>query len=168
MKKLIKSICILICAVFICMLWYMMIVSDKSDPNNDLVLDELNAYFKETVYLKYTPNFDQIGEVQIYSTTKMNHYDEYINGNMVYSTQAHIKAITDCLNNIKLVEASYDELPNTSADSSIRYYDNEKNIVGDFVLYGGVFIKDIYEDKLYRIKYTGSNIIDELNDLVMD
>lgn len=54
------------------MLWYMMIVSDKSDPNNDLVLDELNAYFKETVYLKYTPNFDQIGEVQIYSTTKMN------------------------------------------------------------------------------------------------
>ena len=68
MKKLIKSICILICAVFICMLWYMMmIVSDKSDPNNDLVLDELNAYFKETVYLKYTPNFDQIGEVQIYS-----------------------------------------------------------------------------------------------------
>ena len=150
-----------------------MIVSDKSDPNNDLVLDELNAYFKETVYLKYTPNFDHIGEVQIYSTTKMNNYDEYINGNMVYSTQAHIKAITDCLNNIKLVEASYDELPNTSADSSIRYYDNEKNIeketgIQTRYLYGGVFIKDIYEDKLYRIKYTGSNIIDELNDLVMD
>lgn len=117
-----------------------------------------------TVYLNYIPDYEQIREVQVYSLTEMKCYDEYENGNAIYRTNTHIQEITDYLNNIKLVEASYDELPNISADGSIRYCDNKNSVVKLFALYGGYYIEDVYNDKLYRTKGT-FDIIESLSSL---
>lgn len=149
-------------AVILC--YVMLIICDTSNPNYDLELNEIRSYFKKTVYLNYIPDYEQISEVQVYSLTEMKHYDEYEKGNSIYKTQLHIQEITKSLNSIKLVEATYDELPNKSADSSIRYYDNRNSLVKLFVLYGGCYIKDVYNDRLYRTK-GATDIIESLSKL---
>lgn len=165
-KKVIKSICALMAIVLIGMVCYACaVISDTSDPNYELEMSEIKAYFKKTVYLDYAPEYDKISEIQIYSLAEMQNCDKYRDGNAIFNTKDHIKSITECLNSIKLVEASYDDLPNKSADCSIRYYDNEGNMVMQFVLYGGVFINDVYNDKLYRTKYTKDDIIEAISTL---
>lgn len=163
-KKLSRIIGILIGVFIVVILGYvMLIVCDTSNPNYDLEWNEMKSYFKETVYLNYIPDYEQIREVQVYSLTEMKSYDEYENGNAIYNTNTHIQKITDYLNDIKLVEASYDELSNKSADGSIRYCDND-SVVKLFALYGGTYIEDVYNDKLYRTK--GSfDIIESLSSL---
>lgn len=166
MKKVIKVICALMAVVLAGAACYACaLISDTSDPNYELKMNEIKAYFKKTVYLDHAPEYDKISEIQIYSLTELQNCDKFLDGNAIFNTKDHIQSITECLNSIKLVEASYDELPNKSADGSIRYYDNEGNMVMQLGLYGGVFIKDAYNDKLYRTKYAKDDIIELLNAL---
>lgn len=119
-KKVIKSICALMAIVLIGMVCYACaVISDTSDPNYELEMSEIKAYFKKTVYLDYAPEYDKISEIQIYSLAEMQNCDKYRDGNMVMQ----------------------------------------------FVLYGGVFINDVYNDKLYRTKYTKDDIIEAISTL---
>lgn len=139
-----------------------------SDPNCDLEVNEIKAYFRNSVSLEYNPNMDEIGEVQIGGTIRMKSCDLTERGNAVYNNQQHIEQITKCLNDMVLVEAAEDELPNKSPDSYVQYYDNVGVLVKNLVIYGRVFIEDVKNSKLYRIKKFNTDIIRELESLDFD
>ena len=143
------------------------------------MLGELKAYFQRTISLNFHPNMDKVSEVQIggavsmtfYDTynygnaVSMTFYDTYNYGNAVYNKKHHMEQITDYLNTLPLVESTVDELPNKSSDAFIQYYDEEGNLAHNFVLYGQIFIKDVNNQKLYRVKRNGGGIIEKLEKL---
>lgn len=169
MKRIIIIVCTCCVIVFmggICLLTT--VIYNTSNPNHELVLNEFKAYSRETVYLDFKPNIEKISEIQVYSNIDISTYDAQKNGNIIYNTKKHMETVIGYLNDMKLVDAAEDELPNQSADGSISFYDNEKNVVKNLVLYGEVFIKDLSNDRLYRKKYTRTGIIEGLNNIEFD
>ena len=134
-------------------------------PNWTLEINEIKAYFRPGVSLDFHPDFENVEKVVIGGpAVQMSHYDTSENGNAVYLTKMHIRQITDYLNEQEFVKTQEDELPNKSPDYFINYYD-EKGIIKRFTIYGEVFIKDLEEEKLYRIKNTKKGIMEGLKNL---
>lgn len=158
--KILSIIAICIMVIGICV-WLMSV----SFSNNTLMLGELKAYFQRTISLNFHPNMDKVSEVQIGGAVSMTFYDTYKYGNAVYNKRHHMEQITDYLNTLPLVESTVDELPNKSSDAFIQYYDEEGNLAHNFVLYGQIFIKDVNNQKLYRVKRNGGGIIEKLEKL---
>ena len=94
----------------------------------------------------------------------MSYYDTSENGNAIYLPKVYIKQIINYLNGLKLVEVQEDELPNKSPDYFIYYYDG-KDVMKRFIIYGEVFIKDLENKKLYRVKNPKPGIITGLENL---
>ena len=90
--------------------------------------------------------------------------DEKIYGDAAYTKRQNIEKITDYLHGLKLASASDEELPNMSADASITYYNKANEKVKTFIIYGQVFIKDLENGTLYRVKYN-SQIISGIENL---
>lgn len=158
--KILSIIAICIMVIGICV-WLMSV----SFSNNTLMLGELKAYFQRTISLNFHPNMDKVSEVQIGGAVSMTFCDTYKYGNAVYNKRHHMEQITDYLNTLPLVESTVDELPNKSSDAFIQYYDEEGNLAHNFVLYGQIFIKDVNNQKLYRVKRNGGGIIEKLEKL---
>lgn len=133
--------------------------------NGKLIFNEIVAYFCPTVYLNYNPNVSNISEIQIGGTVSMSYYDCMEYGNFIYTKENNIKMITNYLNTLLLVESTEDELPNNSPDAFIQYFDDKGNLIKNFIIYGQVFIRDVNNDKLYRIKKTKIGIIEGLEKL---
>lgn len=150
---LILSIIVLcICLFFSC----------SSSDNANLELNEIKAYFRPNISLTYYPNIVEISEVRIGGTASMPYYDMFEHGCAIYNNKNNIEQITDYLNNLNLVNSSEDELPNKSCDSFIQYYDNNGNLVKNLLIYGEIFVKDVNNNKIYRIKKTNVGIIEGL------
>lgn len=166
-KKFISVLSISCCIiVFIgfCIIVFIGLFLMNFSNKNDLNLNEIKAYFKHTIFLDYHPDIDEIYEVQIGGAINLSSYDATRHGNAIYNKKHNIEQITNYLNLISLVEATEDELPNKSPDSYIQYFDNNGQIVGSFIIYGQIFIKDIINKKLYRIKKTKTGIVKGLED----
>lgn len=130
--------------------------------NSKLFQNEIKAYFKPTVHLDYHPNIDNIGEIQIGGIISTSNYDKFENGHAVYADKYNINTITNYLNKIPLVTCDESELPNLSPDSYIQYFDTEGNIIKNFTVFGTIFIKDVNDNRVYRIKYNGYRAFDNL------
>lgn len=151
---LICSILMLTCALYI-------YLSD----NGKLELGTIGACYRETVYLNYHPYMENIGEIHIGGTVSMPFCDTSELGKAIYNKKEHIKKITDYLNAVPLVKASEDELPNKSPDSYIQYFDDKGALINNFIIYGQIFLKDVNNNKLYRIKEYDSGLIEGLEKL---
>ena len=114
--------------------------------NAVLEMNEIKAYFVPTVHISYAPETKDTERVEIGGAV----LDE--DSKRVYTDSEDIARITKLLNDIPLVEAKTDELPNKSPDSFIQYYDKYGEQIQSFVIYGLAFIKDVDRDTLYRIK----------------
>ena len=136
-------------------------------PNRELEIDEIKAYFRPTVSLDFQPDFENVIKIVIDGKVYMPYCDTYEKGNAVYKTKVHIEQITNYLNELKLVEAQKEELPNKSPDYFIYYYD-KSDVIKRFVIYGDVFIEDLEDKKLYRVKNTKSGIITGLENLKLN
>ena len=115
-------------------------------PNFMLEINEIKAHFMPTVHISYSPEIEDIERVEIGGAILVK------NNKMVYSDGADIARITKLLNDIPLVGAKTDELPNMSPDSYIQYYSKDGDRAQSFVIYGDVFIEDVDRKILYRIK----------------
>lgn len=155
-----------IAAITVCIVC--LFISLMLSENGDLALNEIKAYFRRTVYLDFHPNVDEIYEIQVGGTVSLQIYDSYERDCAIYNTTRHIEQITDYLTTLKLAEATEEELPNKSCDSFIQYYDKNGTLIRNFLIYGEIFIKDVNNKKIYRIKSTGSGIIDGLEELDFD
>lgn len=154
-----KHKCIFIvalCFIILCVIcssisiWYELYKS----PNRDLTKAELKAYFRPTIHLNFYPDADEIGEVQIGGAVSMSYYDKSEHGNAIYNKKQYIKQITEYLNNIKLAKSTKEELPNISPDSFVQYFDNNGELIKNYIIYGQVFIQDSDTGILYRVKNT--------------
>lgn len=96
----------------------------------------------------------------------MEQYDKLENGNAIYTDKDNINTITDYLNKIPLVMCDEIELPNLSSDSYIQYFDTDGDIVKNFVVFGTAFIKDVSDNKVYRIKYNGNKVFKKFEKLI--
>lgn len=141
---------------------YLFIFSCSSSDNANLELNEIKAYFRPNISLTYYPNIVEISEVRIGGTASMPYYDMFEHGCAIYNNKNNIEQITDYLNDLNLVNSSEDELPNKSCDSFIQYYDNNGNLVKNLLIYGEIFVKDVNNNKIYRIKKTNVGIIEGL------
>lgn len=145
-------------------IWFML----TSSSNGELALSEIKAYFRHTVNLNFHPDLGEISEVQIGGAISMLGYESTKYGNAIYNKKQHMEQITDYLNTISLVESMEDELPNKSPDVFIQYFDDKGNLIKNFIIYGQVFIKDVNNKKLYRIKKPNIGIIKGLEKLDFD
>lgn len=133
--------------------------------NYKLELNEIKAYFKDQVHLDYYPDLEKIDSIQIGGAISMIWYDKKTKGNSIYTEKKNLKQITDYLNNLSLVESTEDELPNKSPDIYIQYFDINNNLDKNFVIYGRVFIKDVNNKMIYRIKNANTDIVQGLEQL---
>jgi len=124
----------------------------NSSPNRKLIIDETLAMFKPTVHLKYHQSIDDIKEIELSGIFVAQHADEKRRGDYILTNKHKIQKVIDYLNRIPLAKATEDELPNKSADGSIKIYNVNGKEVGNFIIYGQVFIKDLITQKLYRSK----------------
>ena len=108
------------------------------------------AMFKPTVYLDF--NADNIQEVRVGRTDIIQNADEKREDYYVYIDKRKIQKIIDYLRNMKLAEATRDELPNKSADFSIGVINNNGEVVIGMAIYGQSFIEVMADKKLYRSK----------------
>lgn len=137
-----------------------------SSSNDKLMRNEIKAYFRPTIYLDYHPNVDEINMIQMGGTISMPSCDlRKYDGVALYNTKQHMEQITNYLNAIPLVWAAEDELPNLSPDAFIQYFDDRGDLVQNFTIYGQVFIRDVNQKKLYRIKKSSTGIITGLEKL---
>lgn len=155
MKKNVFITCLLCSVVLMGYIYTTWRLSD----NYKLDMNEIKAYFKTTVHLDYQPDIEKIKEIQIGGTFSTFY-------KAVYTDKIYIEEITHYLNNLELVKANADELPNKSPDSYVQYYDNDETLVGNFVIYGEVFIKDVNHQQLYRIKTTHEGIVEGIEKLL--
>ncbi|MBE5040989.1 hypothetical protein [Ructibacterium gallinarum] len=156
-----KFIFLAVFLIFVLALVLLFILS----PNRELEINEIKAYFRATVSLNFHPDFENAEKIVIGGPAiHMSYYDTLENGHAIYLTKTHIEQITNYLNGLKLAKAQEDELPNQSPDYFIYYY-NEKGIIKRFTVHGEVFIKDLEEKKLYRIKNTKMGIMEGLENL---
>ena len=158
MKKVFAIAVLCIVGLGIC-IWFL----PGSDSNGELQKNEIKAYFRPTVYLDYHPDLNEVSEIKIGGTISMSY--ESVKSVYIFNQKQYIEQITDCLNSLKLAEVKDDELPNKSPDSFVQYYDNNGELVKNFIIYGTVFIKDVDCQKLYRIKYTNYDIVSQLENL---
>lgn len=124
-----------------------------SGDNAELARDEVKAWFRPSVSLDFYPDLNDVGSVQIGGAITMNSYENKVHGDAEYRKKQNIEILTDYLNNLNLVYAEERELPNMSADAAIVYYDNSDVPIRKFIIYGQVFIRDLEDKTLYRVKY---------------
>ena len=142
MKKIV--LIILICFSLFCILAFL---STYFDPNRELILNEIKAMFKPTVEYELEVNIEEIEYVLIIGAIDSPHPDI---GRSEYIDKQKIKKIIQYFNDLSLVEANKDELPNMSADAFVEFYDHNDKPIGGVAMYGQDFVEIKHE--LYRSK----------------
>lgn len=142
-----KKIIIVVPIILICILC--IILDIIFDPNVKLMVNEILAMFKPTVYLHYQVDIDEVKEVDIGGVV-----------NRRYREKSTIKEMVNHLNHIPLAKVSRDELASMSPDVMILFRNNNENIIGRIWIYGDVFIEDPDSGKIYRSKT--ERILEEL------
>ena len=137
-------------------------VSLMMSPNGKLTLNEMKAYFRNTVHLNLQLNVNEISEIQIGGAASLSVYDSFEPDCAIYKIKENIELITQYLNSLELAESNKEELPNISCDSFIQYYDINGNLTENLLIYGEIFIENVNDKKIYRIKNTNLDIIDGL------
>lgn len=153
MKKIIFISLISLCILFIVLFLFLY----SCPGNTKLILNEIKASFKSTVYLNYQPNIDDIEEVKIFGAITLYNTDKE---NQIYIDKFKIQRIIEYLNSIPLTEATQAELPNKSPDVSIAINNVKGTKIGNIWIYGQVFIEDKINRKLFRIKNDSDWVIE--------
>ena len=122
----------------------------------------MKAYFRNTVHLNLQLNVNEISEIQIGGAASLSVYDSFEHDCAIYKIKENIELITQYLNSLELAESNKEELPNISCDSFIQYYDINGNLTENLLIYGEIFIENVNDKKIYRIKNTNLDIIDGL------
>ena len=135
--------------------------------NWNLIVNEFKTYFRPEITLQYEPAYDDIKEIQIGGAITMSSYDVKEHGCYIYTKIEHMNQITEYLNKLNLVEADRSELPNMSADAAVQYY-NDNGLVRNYLIYGQVFIEDVMDNHLYRLKSSKQGIIKGLECMEFD
>ena len=142
-----------------------------TDPNRELIVDQLKSIIRPTVYLDCEVNVEEIKEIRIFTPFLLLNADEEREENLyVYTNPQKIEKIMNYFCSIKLSSVTEREtLHNRSSDSSVGLYLKNGQKIDLITVYGDNLVRDLQSETrtksgdLYRSKKGG--VIRRINEL---